>query len=455
MNILDTNILPDVVDLFSGCGGLALGFQSEGFNIVGGVDFNEEAVMTSNSNLHWKFGNEAAHVCEDIKEYDINQVRSNIGPNGCIVIGGPPCQAYSMAGRGKLKSLGEERIHTNDPRGYYYLDFINHALELEAKAVVMENVPESTDFGGLNIPQTVCEILEDNGYMALWSVLNSADYGVPQLRNRVFVVAIKKGNSGKFEFPEATHGPKDETIQNNIKFYNRRFIEFRNYMQSCGSNNRDYLKNWVTVEDAISDLPSLMKNSASKFQNRGINLCMGYRTESQNEFQHMMKNWYGFDNKVVSGNVFRKTERDFIIFENMKPGDNYTDASLIADEILSSKVKDICESTNKDTHDYEYEKIKNMIIPPYSRDKFENKWKRLYTDRPSHTVTAHLGKDTYSHIHPWEPRGISVREAARLQSFPDDFVFNGTIGGAFRQIGNAVPPLLSRNIAKALKKHFV
>ena len=93
-------------------------------------------------------------------------------------------------------------------------------------------------------------------------------------------------------------------------------------------------------------------------------------------------------------------------------------------------------------------------MPQYDREKFENKWKRLDANKPSHTVVAHLEKDTYSHIHPWEPRGISVREAARLQSFPDDFVFNCSMSNAFRQIGNAVPPLLSLAVAKTIYDSF-
>jgi DNA (cytosine-5)-methyltransferase 1 len=85
-------------------------------------------------------------------------------------------------------------------------------------------------------------------------------------------------------------------------------------------------------------------------------------------------------------------------------------------------------------------------------DKFLSKWKRIERDKPCYTLTAHMALDTYSHIHPWEPRGISVREAARIQSFPDDYVFQSNMGEAFRQIGNSVPPLMARGIATALRK---
>ena len=94
------------------------------------------------------------------------------------------------------------------------------------------------------------------------------------------------------------------------------------------------------------------------------------------------------------------------------------------------------------------------MVPCYDRDKFEGKWRRLNENLPSHTLVAHLGKDTYSHIHPWEPRGITVREAARLQSFPDDFFFDCSMSDAFKQIGNAVPPLLAYGVAQSIYTAF-
>ena len=98
--------------------------------------------------------------------------------------------------------------------------------------------------------------------------------------------------------------------------------------------------------------------------------------------------------------------------------------------------------------------MKKQIVPPYDRKRFQGKWRRLDESLPSHTVIAHMCKDTYSYIHPWEPRGISVREAARLQSFPDDFYFSCSMSDAFKQIGNAVPPLMAYEIAKTIRKTF-
>ncbi len=153
-------MLPEVIDLFSGCGGLAMGFEKAGYNITHGVDIMEDATKNASYNLDLRYGKDTMHICADITSLDPDVFKNKIGPDGCIVIGGPPCQAYSLAGRGKLKSLGEERINTNDARGYLYKDFLRFVIGLNARAVVMENVLEAVNYGGENIPQIVCEELE-------------------------------------------------------------------------------------------------------------------------------------------------------------------------------------------------------------------------------------------------------------------------------------------------------
>ena len=134
----------------------------------------------------------------------------------------------------------------------------------------------------------------------------------------------------------------------------------------------------------------------------------------------------------------------------MKQGDNYLDASAIADRLFENEAKNL--GINKD--DDEYELLKSKRVPVYDRENFTYKWRRLREDRPSSTIVAHLSKDTYSHIHPTEPRGISVREAARLQSFPDDFHFSCSMGDAYKQIGNAVPPLMAYAVAQKIMEAF-
>lgn len=440
-------MLPKVIDLFSGCGGLALGFEKAGFEIVAGVELMPEACQTISYNLDYRYGKEKTHICVDITEIDADNFRASFGEEGCIVIGGPPCQAYSLAGRAKLRSLGDDRVNTKDARGYLYQDFLRFVYDLDAKAVLMENVPEAVSFGEMNIPEIVCKSLEENGYVTYWTVLNSADYGVPQLRERIFVFAIKKNENLSLGVPTPTH----RCIDDYQTQYQKRLESFKKYkhFQMPPNTTRD-LKPWNTVGKAFSDLPVLFPTSKSKYRAVKLNEEMEYRSDSENEYQELMRCWYGRENFGVSANAFRNNKRDFGIFEKMKQGDNYTAASQIADELFEKEAKVFGYA--KDS--IEYEKLKSKMIPIYDREKFENKWRRLELTKPSHTVVAHLSKDTYSYIHPIEPRGISVREAARLQSFPDDFFFDCSMGDAFKQIGNAVPPLLAYGVAKVIREAY-
>lgn len=373
--------------------------------------------------------------------------KNSYGDEGCIVIGGPPCQAYSMAGRGKLRSLGEDRVNIKDARGYLYQDFLRFVFELEARAVVMENVPESTNFGGKNIPEIVCTELTKKGYKAYWTILNSADYGVPQVRERVFVVAIKGDEGKEIKLPNPTHRNEvDVLTQHQKRFEGYKQCQF--FVEPNGTT--DELKPWVTVGDAFSDLPEVFPTADSKYKLVSLNIEYPYKTEAQNEYQKLMRTWYGKEGFGVSANAFRRNTRDFPIFERMQQGDNYIAATKIAEELFYEEAK--LFGYEKDSE--EYISLYNKMVPQYDKEKFENKWKKLDETKPSHTLVAHLGKDTYSHIHPIEPRGITVREAARLQSFPDDFFFDCSMGDAFKQIGNAVPPLLAYGVAKTVLNTF-
>lgn len=437
-------MLPKIVDLFSGCGGLTLGFEKAGFDIVAGIELMPEACQTISYNLDYRYGKEQTHLCGDITEIEADVFKDRIGEEGCIVIGGPPCQAYSLAGRAKLRSLGDDRVNTNDARGYLYQDFLRFVYDLSAKAVVMENVPESTNFGDMNIPEIVCESLESKGYEAFWTILNAADYGVPQLRERVIVFGTKEKS---IQLPVPTHRCGDDYQTQ----YQKRLESFsKNPHFRVPNSSESAKKVWVTVGEAISDLPSLFPTADSKYRSVKLNEEMDYSSEPQNEFQRAMREWYGEESFGSSANAFRNNQRDFAIFERMKQGDNYTVAAAIADELFEKEAR----MFGYEPGSAEYEKLKKKMVPIYDRDKFDNKWKRLEEGRPSHTLVAHLSKDTYSHIHPTEPRGISVREAARIQSFPDDFFFDCSMGDAYKQIGNAVPPLLAYAVAKSVAQSF-
>lgn len=439
---------PKIIDLFSGCGGLALGFEKAGFEIAGGVELMPEAWDTLTSNICWRYGKEReTHICGDIKKVDSDVFLNRIGNEGGIIIGGPPCQAYSLVGRAKLRSLGEDRKNTNDSRGHLYQEYLRFVDSMKPRAVVMENVPEATNYGGKNIPQTVCEELEKKGYVSFWTVLNSADFGVPQVRERVFVIGILKSENIEISLPIPTHKSRSGELTNHQKQFER-YKQCPNFRMPVDSENAK--KTWVTVGEAFSDLPVLFPSADTRYHLAPINAGLRYRGPAENDYQRLMRNWYGKENVLLTANSFRKTLRDFPIFEKMKQGNNYIDASEIADRLLKSEAKMYNYAPDSEG----YEKLKSKIVPPYARDKFPDKWKKLDENKPSHTLVAHLSVDTYSHIHPWEPRGISVREAARIQSFPDDFYFNCSMGDAYKQIGNAVPPLLAYSIAKSVYSAF-
>lgn len=442
--------MPVVIDLFSGCGGFAFGFKSAGYKIGNGIEIDDIACRTASYNLYWRYGDDQQHICGDITKLNPEKSQQWIGKNGCIVIGGPPCQAYSQVGKGKLKSLGKDRSHLNDARGYLFKDFIRFALELDARVIIMENVPESVNYGGLNIPEHVCEVLEENDYNSLWTILNAADFGVPQVRERVFVMAVRKNEKFDQFLPAPTH----KKIDGRLTPWQTRFSKLSEYRHFTypGQNNVEALPEWITVGEAISDLPPLFPDSKHRYRLYQPHIQLEYKTMAQNDYQLLMRNWFSSEQKASSGHCFRRTARDFPIFERMLPDHDYLDAYEIAENILDEACRALSIDSSK--HNYEYERLRKSIVPPYSKEKFNEKWKRLSKGKPSHTLVAHLGVDTYSHIHPWEPRGISVREAARLQSFPDGFLFQCSMGEAYKQIGNAVPPLLAKSIALSLKEKF-
>lgn len=441
MRILTKTKLPEVIDLFSGCGGLALGIQQAGFSITHGIELMESAVKTANMNLSIKKGLPPLHIRGDITQMDEHIFNDKIGENGCVIIGGPPCQAYSLIGRGKLNSLvKDEYSYLDDKRGYLFEDYLRFVIGTGARAAVMENVRQCVSYGKINVPEYVANVLEKHGYTVYWTILNSADYGVPQIRERMILFAAK----GKLE-PVMPRPVYSGSLYNNL-YAGVGLKEFQKYPHFIMPLKRHRKRPaWITVGEAIGDLPELQTSVAQSYQSYPVMMGLPYSTEPQNEYQQFMRK---NTDEYVTGNSYRNTPRDFPIFARMEEGDNFASASVIADRLFESA----CQNRHISPGSPEGKRLRKKIVPPYSRDKFLEKWKKLDRNKPSHTLVAHLFFDTYSHIHPWEPRGISVREAARLQSFPDDFVFPCPMGDAFKQIGNSVPPLMAEGIGKALRK---
>jgi DNA (cytosine-5)-methyltransferase 1 len=183
---------------------------------------------------------------------------------------------------------------------------------------------------------------------------------------------------------------------------------------------------------------------------------MPYDKEPHTAYAKLMRTWPGFEAPtVLSDHVIRYLPRDYPLFARMNPGDQYPQAYEHAMEMFEEHLTLLAKQGVKvKPGSQQYEEIKASIVPPYDVGKFPNKWRKMWRDQPARTLMAHLGKDSYSHIHydSKQARTISVREAARLHSFPDGFVFCGTINPAFRHIGNAVPPLLAKTVATHMMK---
>lgn len=352
---------PTVLDLFAGAGGLSLGFQMAGFDIVTHVENDKWSCETLRNN----FANSTI-LESDIQNINPEKVKKLFG-NIDVVIGGPPCQGFSIVGKSKLKSLGR---HKNDSRNILYKYFVRFVKELEPRAFIMENVPGLLSHNSGETAKKIVNDFSKSGYEVFSGILHSSEYGVPQTRKRVFFVGVQPGL--KFHFPN----PSQKTISS---------------------------------KDALFDLPSLKAGKGAEI--------LSYNKKPKSIYQKRMR-------KGSSG-VFNHKARDYSqmdleIFSLMKPG-------------------------------MKYYQIPNRL-KRYRDDAFKDKYRRLFSSKPSWTIMAHLQKDGYMYIHPTQDRTITVREAARLQSFPDRFVFCGPMTQQFKQVGNAVPPLMAKAVALSLKK---
>ena len=464
---------PRVLDLFAGCGGISLGFNKEGFEIVATLEIDEYAVLSHAKNFHNNNANSTIKF--HAKPRDITQIEpetlfKQLGIEDesntviDIIVGGPPCQAFARVGRAKLREVAEHpEAFLQDPRSNLYLHYINYVEKLMPIALLMENVPDVLNFGGHNISDEMCEVLTELGYTCGYTLLNSVFYGVPQMRERMFLIAYKKelGVSVKFpepshdfELPRGYHGSRNvalKTIQENHSYKNKFYIK-----PSKPDPNKTMPA--VSAEQAIGDLPPITLHLEGKLKRgarRFTELIRYTNGKVLTEYQKTMRNWPGFEsNDGVYDHVIRYLPRDYPIFNRMEPGNQYPEAYKHALNLLSEKIANIESETGTkiEINSPEYEKLKKEIVPPYDSKKFPNKWRKMERDMPARTLMAHLGKDGYSHIHydSNQQRTISVREAARLQSFPDGFKFSGTMNPAFRQIGNAVPPLLASALAREM-----
>lgn len=455
---------PRVLDLFSGCGGFSLGFHSAGFKISSGVELDEDAARTHAQNF-LKDGQDK--ICHDIRETDPAdlfedvETKEQLKKRIDVVVGGPPCQAFSRVGRAKLREVeGNPGAFLEDSRSNLYLRYLHYVRSLDPLAVVVENVPDVLNYGDLNIAEEICEVLEKLGYTCRYTLLNSAHYGVPQMRDRMILVGYATELEYSVEFPALTHWI-DLPIgyqKSRRAVINRAKQEdlFDNYfVRPPKPSGKE--KEAVTARDALKDLPVITRHLSGNLPKgrRSFDTLQEYPDGvSLSAYGKLMREWPGFENSDGvhdHSNAIRNVPRDFDIFRLMEPGDQYPEAH---DKAVQIFLDCFLESHKKNDGiligGEKYKHIRDECVPPYDPDKFPNKWRKIEPDEPARTLTAHIGKDTYSHIHydSNQARTISVREAARLQSFPDGFDFAGSMSSRFRQIGNAVPPLLCYRIAQ-------
>ncbi|MGB1491114.1 MAG: DNA cytosine methyltransferase, partial [Candidatus Poseidoniaceae archaeon] len=343
-----------VLDLFSGCGGLSVGFEQAGFKVIAGVDYDEAALNTFKHNHR---GSHAIHL--DLSKDDaMEQIRTRIGYETQIdlIAGGPPCQGFSLTGPRKLK----------DKRNKLYMSMLSAVKEFSPSAFLIENVRGMAGLYQGKVLKDIVTQFDKAGYNVEHRILNAADYGVPQVRNRLFIVGIRK-DIGNFEFPESTHRQSD----------------------------------WVTCEEAISDLPTLendLGSNESKYEGAPIS-----------DFQRKLR---GSCNVLYNHLGTRHTELVKSVIAQVPEGGNHKD------------------------------------LPPGVGEsrKFNEAWTRYHSQRPSRTIdTGHR-----NHFHYRWNRVPTVRENARLQSFNDEFEFLGTKTQQNRQVGNAVPPLLARALGRQI-----
>lgn len=352
------------VDLFSGAGGLSRGFMDAGYDVVLGVDFDDAALKTFKENhgtaeamkLDLFDHNNIEVIVEFLKERKIDLD---------VLVGGPPCQGFSIAGPRDM----------NDKRNSLYLAMVKLAKRLQPQAIVLENVPGMLQTNGGIGAKRIVQDFEEIGYKMVPKLLYAPEYGIPQIRKRVFFVGLKDQNK-EFEFPEAMFTQRD----------------------------------FVTCEEAIGDLPALQTADGEIIYGEEI---QEYNFEPMNPYQEKMRN---------------------------NATHVYNHIGSIPIEKTKSMIALVPEGKNYKALPEEYSGLY----------KYHEALTRYHSKKPSNTInTGHR-----SHFHYKWNRIPTVRESARLQSFPDDFIFWGNKSQQYKQVGNAVPPMLGEVVAKKLIEYL-
>ena len=386
---------PLAVDLFSGAGGLSLGLHSAGFEVVLACDIRPDSIAT---HRHHFAG--CSHQCD----LSSPEVLKNISRmlNGCgdiaLVAGGPPCQPFSRNIRWRKHDAGfvDQHRQLNEGRRELWESFLTVVEEVMPRTFLMENVPDIAQTGDQEVFRGIVSRAENAGYRVHARIIHAWEYGVPQLRSRLFIAGTRIGYSAPLQWPNPV----------------------------CSS-----VEQAVPLEDAISDLPPLIGDWWEQWGEQGD------YAGPQTQYQELMRNWLPLTEVEIPDHITRKVRGDDLeTFQLMREtGLRYHE---LDDEQRRYSVtrKSPPTSINTDTREH----------------SFRNKYNILKPNEPCLTVTAHMSKDGYWYIHPKQNRTLSIREAARVQSFPDGFLFHGTPSNRFHQVGEAVAPLVGAALGGAL-----
>lgn len=336
----------NAIDLFSGAGGLHIGFEKAGFNIKLCIDNNDLVERTHKRNFP-----KIPMINRDINNVSSDEIKEYIGDNSLdVVIGGPPCQGFSTIG--KRVSADPKKRAKKDPRNELVLTYARLIRELRPKFIVMENVKGILTLQGGAYLQNVLKLLHDSGYNAEYKLINMADYGVPEIRERVIIIGNRLGLPVDFPKPDHSDNPDDG------------------------------LPMWNNCWDVIKDLSD--KGDIP-------------------EFNHV---------------ALKHTEKNIARYKLIPEGGRLPEDSL---------------------------------PPELYRKNFGNTFKRLSRQKPALTMVP--GNDAFP-IHPTLNRSLTVREAARIQTFPDNIIFEGNRRQQGHQVGNAVPPVFSEKLANFITEQI-
>lgn len=386
---------PTFADFFAGAGGLSCGFTQAGFRVCFANDFEDVCVRTYRYN-HPEVPVDKV-VKDDIRKI-VDNVQNYIDEDVDVVVGGPPCQGFSSA--------NQQRI-IDDPRNELYKYYIECVKKILPKFVVMENVR-----GMLKVADQVVEDYESikekkNGvtysYAVSYKLLNSLDFSVAQSRERLIYIAIRNDVAEKKDItPKAIFEEICKANEDKPHYLLRDALEYIKPLDA------PRIKNMNEKDDELTG-KKIDVNSYSGNESEYLKLINEARCIPV-LFNHKAR----YVNDI-----------NYEIYRLLNQGDDASDPKISG-------------------------------IMPYSNRLhcFKDKYFKLVADKPSRTITAHLRMDCHSHIHPYQIRAITPREAARCQSFPDDYLFLGPYLKTYMQIGNAVPCLMAKGIAKVLKKYL-